>query len=379
MKVLDLFSGIGGFGLAGRMVGGFDTVAFCEIDPFCRAVLAKHWPEVPIFDDVKTLTVELLRSSGIDDVDLITGGFPCQDISCAGKGAGIERGERSGLWREMFRLIKELLPRWVLGENVPALRTRGADIVIADLEAAGYAVWPVVVGAWAVGAPHKRDRAWIVARRVAHDEGGICNGEAGNLCGSKRGQGTGLSPISELAGIVADSHGIGCESLGISSLLDGQRASLGDDLDRRYGSVGAGVAEAEQMRRGPGPGIDGNEEGTGVRRDESARSGCMAIPASERPEESRGEHPGSQSPASASRWPAGLGAEQHAWEAPRVLRFERGVGAAVDGLPGTLVRHLRGFVRAKRGRNREVLRAAGNSVVPQVAAEILRAIKEVES
>jgi DNA (cytosine-5)-methyltransferase 1 len=158
VRILDLFSGIGGFALGMEMAGFPPPVAFCEIEPFCRQVLAKHWPEVPYHEDVTKLSADAVRP-----IDLVCGGFPCQDISCAGKGLGVEHGERSGLWREMFRLIGELMPRWVLVENVPALRTRGADRVIADLETLGYTVWPIVVGAWAVGAPHKRDRAWIVA------------------------------------------------------------------------------------------------------------------------------------------------------------------------------------------------------------------------
>ena len=168
LRVLDLFSGIGGFSLGLERTEGFQTVAFCEIDPFCRRVLAKHWPEAPCYDDVRTLTAGRLKADGIS-VDVICGGFPCQDISLAGKGAGID-GSRSGLWSEYARLIGELRPDWVVIENVPALRTRGADRVLADLEAAGYSCEPAVVGSVHVGAPHRRLRAWLVAypRSVKH-------------------------------------------------------------------------------------------------------------------------------------------------------------------------------------------------------------------
>lgn len=160
MRFLDLFSGIGGFAL-GLERAGWEVAGFCEIEPFPRAVLKKHWPNIWLHDDIRTLSAELvLRHCGA--VDAIVGGFPCQDISLAGKGAGIE-GARSGLWSEMFRLVRELQPRWLLVENVPALRTRGADWVLAHLEGGGYTCWPLVVGAWAVGAPHRRDRVWIVA------------------------------------------------------------------------------------------------------------------------------------------------------------------------------------------------------------------------
>lgn len=156
MKVLDLFSGIGGFSL-GLERAGMKTVAFCEIDPFCRKVLKKHWPDVPIFEDVRTLTYEQ-----VGPVDVICGGFPCQDISVAGKGAGID-GERSGLWKEYARLIGEIRPRYVIVENVAALLGRGLGRVLGDLAEIGYDAEWHCIPASAVGAPHRRDRVWIVA------------------------------------------------------------------------------------------------------------------------------------------------------------------------------------------------------------------------
>jgi len=160
-RLLDLFSGIGGFSLGLERSGGFKTVAFCEIEPFPRRVLAKHWPGVPIYDDVRTLTAERLAADGIG-VDAICGGFPCQDISTAGKGAGLD-GERSGLWREYARLVGELRPRYVVVENVAALLGRGLDRVLGDLAALGYDAEWHCIPASAVGAPHRRDRVWLVA------------------------------------------------------------------------------------------------------------------------------------------------------------------------------------------------------------------------
>lgn len=160
-KVLDLFSGIGGFSLGLERTGGFRTVAFCEIEPYCRRVLAKHWPDVPIYEDVRTLTADTLRRDGIA-VDVICGGFPCQDLSFAGKRAGLE-GARSGLWAEYARLIGEVRPRFVIVENVPGLLSLGMGRVLGDLAALGYdAVWDCIPAS-AVGAPHRRDRVWIVA------------------------------------------------------------------------------------------------------------------------------------------------------------------------------------------------------------------------
>lgn len=161
LKLLDLFSGIGGFSLGLERSGGFETVAFCEIEEFPRRVLAKHWPEVPCYHDIRDLTAERLAADGIT-VDAICGGFPCQDISTAGKGAGIA-GERSGLWSEYARLIGELRPRVVFVENVAALLARGMGQVLGDLAACGYHAQWGVLRASDVGLPHQRQRVWIIA------------------------------------------------------------------------------------------------------------------------------------------------------------------------------------------------------------------------
>lgn len=164
MRVLDLFAGIGGFTL-GLERAGFETVAFCEIEPYAQKVLAKNWPGVPIYDDVRTITADRLLADGIG-VDVITGGFPCQDISVAGKQAGIE-GERSGLWTECARLIRELQPRYAIFENVTNLLTGdGGDWfkrVLWDISEVGYDAEWHCIPASAIGAHHHRDRVWIVA------------------------------------------------------------------------------------------------------------------------------------------------------------------------------------------------------------------------
>ena len=160
MKFLSLFAGIGGFDL-GLERAGMTCVGQVEIDEYCRAVLTKHWPDVPRFGDITKVTADDIRSK-CGSIDLICGGFPCQDISVAGKGAGLE-GLRSGLWREMRRLIDELRPAWLLVENSPALRTRGADTICPEVEEMGYAWWATVVGARHVGALHIRNRTLLLA------------------------------------------------------------------------------------------------------------------------------------------------------------------------------------------------------------------------
>lgn len=171
---LDLFSGIGGFSLGLEQTGGYETVAFCEPDHFCRGVLKRHWPEVPRFADVRSLSSDGGASLEYEHkgqkivipldrrIDCICGGFPCQDLSTAGKGQGLS-GERSGLWREFHRLIKEIKPRYAFIENVAALRSRGLEEVLRALASIGYDAEWHCIPASAVGAPHRRDRIWIAA------------------------------------------------------------------------------------------------------------------------------------------------------------------------------------------------------------------------
>ena len=163
LQVLDLFSGIGGFSLGleratmeGAEYDGFETVAFCEIEEFPRKVLAKHWPDVPCYRDVRELTAEQVGAA-----DVVCGGYPCQPFSTAGKRLG-EEDDRH-LWPEFMRLVAELRPTWVIGENVAGHISMGLDAVLSDLENEGYSCRPFVVPACAVDAPHRRDRVWTVA------------------------------------------------------------------------------------------------------------------------------------------------------------------------------------------------------------------------
>ena len=169
LKVLDLFSGIGGFSLGLERTGGFETVAFCEIEEYPRKVLAKHWTDVPIYEDVRNVTKETLSRDGITP-DVITGGFPCQDISTAGKQAGMGEETRSGLWSEIARLTSELRPKYVIIENVANLLSGPSGYpgqwfnrLLSDLAEIGYDAEWNCIRACRAGLPQPRDRVWIVA------------------------------------------------------------------------------------------------------------------------------------------------------------------------------------------------------------------------
>lgn len=167
LTVLDLFSGIGGFSYAAeRLVGGFKTIAFCDSDEPCRKVLRKHWPSTPIFEDVRTLTAKEIKPFCPDGLSLITAGFPCQDLSVAGKQAGYD-GERSVLFYEIIRLARELRPNFLLLENVRNLLShRGGETfqeTLFQIAKAGYDAEWAVIPASDVGACHRRERIWIIA------------------------------------------------------------------------------------------------------------------------------------------------------------------------------------------------------------------------
>ena len=180
LKVLDTFSGIGGFSLGLERTGGFETVAFCEIDGHARKVLKKHWPNVPICEDITKLTTKWLHdqsylasmdrvmglhqgaSPQFHNIDVVTGGFPCQDISVAGQKKGL-KGERSGLWSQLRRVINEVRPKYAIIENVANLRGLGLSTIIKDLAEIGYSGEWHIISARSIGACHLRERIWIIA------------------------------------------------------------------------------------------------------------------------------------------------------------------------------------------------------------------------
>jgi DNA (cytosine-5)-methyltransferase 1 len=192
MRHLDLFSGIGGFALACRMVGGIETVGFCEREPYAQRVLKKHWPDVPICNDIHEM-----KGNDYGTIDLITGGYPCQPFSQIGKREG-ENDDRH-LWPEVLRIVARARPRWMLCENVVGHVTMGLDQVLADLDAIGYSAQATVIPACAVDAQHRRDRVWIIANAN--------RGRCEQLRGSESGEEHGEGEVPRAECVCSDQHG----------------------------------------------------------------------------------------------------------------------------------------------------------------------------
>ena len=224
MWMLDLFSGIGGFALAAEWTWAdeLDIVGFCEIEKYAQKVLQKNFPGVPIHEDITKL-----NGKDFKNIDLITGGFPCQDISVAGKGEGIE-GSRSGLWTEMCRIISEVRPRYAIIENVPMLIHRGLERVLCDLTEIGYDCEWQIIGADDVGAWHRRKRIWIVAYPVSQSFNNKSNCKI-NTTTTKRQekkQGTGNINRNGCEKIVSDSS--------IERLERKDKPRCGEERKRKY-------------------------------------------------------------------------------------------------------------------------------------------------
>lgn len=220
---IDLFSGIGGFALAARWTG-FRTVAFCECEAYAQRVLRKHWPDVPIHEDVRTFP-----GANYAGATLLTGGFPCQPFSLAGKRGGAS--DDRFLWPAMVAVIEAARPAWVIGENVHGIVSMELDRCISDMERIGYACWPVVVPACAVGAFHRRDRVWIVAHATVGQDNGR---ERGIMDGPAR-QGASLNAAADAGGEdVANSGSTGLQKRDASSVAgrSGFSSWSGDEVVR---------------------------------------------------------------------------------------------------------------------------------------------------
>ena len=310
MKVLDLFSGIGGFSHGLDKVG-FKTVAFCEMDKYCKLVLQKHWKGVKIYNDVKELKgEEIIKEHGT--IDIVVGGFPCQPFSVAGARKGTD--DNRHLWPEMFRIIKELKPRWVIGENVRGIVSIQNGMVFenvcTDLEGEGYEVRAFNIPAAGVGAPHKRERVWIVANsRCTLRQGSELEGENANEGGQE-------NAYQHQRSSGTPEYNVADTNTGLSEQSNQEVQARGNTLNSSSGDVADTNSQRQQEQCGT---ESVQEEGN-----ESQRSSSQA------------RHTG--------------------WES------EPDVGRVAHGLSGRVHR----------------LKALGNSIVPKIAEEIGRAIAIAE-
>lgn len=256
MNKLSLFSGIGGIDLAAHWAG-MKTVAFCEREPFPQKVLQKHWPGVPIYDDVCTLTAEKLKEDGIigpgRTIDIISAGYPCQPESLAGERKGEE--DDRWLWPEVHRLLQEVGPRWFVGENVFGHVSMGLDIVLSDLENINYTAEAIIIPAAAVGAPHRRDRVIVLAHTSCELPHGSWGTWSGRAKPSDDGQNVGYTERSRCSrkpwggpkqltphGYLQLERGNG-NSRAIESELGGVLDGLSDWMDRYKWPAGQGAEQ----------------------------------------------------------------------------------------------------------------------------------------
>lgn len=320
MRVLDLFSGIGGFSLAAHWMG-WETAAFVEWEEFPQKVLRKNFPNVPIYGDIKEFHYEQERKR-IGPVDLVCGGFPCQPFSTAGKRKG--RDDERHLWPEMLRVVRETQPTFVVGENVAGIVSMdGGDLleeILLDLESEGYEVQPFVIPAISVGAPHRRDRIWI----VAYSECNHARRTPGGLQAQDEGEELQPQQRMDELGSAGEVHGFditNTSGIHVQGRKNGSREKQywGGDFQSRL----VGVPNKSRLERHGQLG-----ERTGER------------------------------PIGSADW------QKHWYEvAARFCRVD-------DGLPGGV-----DIVGARDNRAKR-LKALGNSIVPQVAYEVFRAIKQ---
>ena len=326
MRHGSLFSGIGGFDLAAEWMG-WENVFQCEIDPFCRRILGYYWPNAVCYEDVREFDATVFRGS----IDVLSGGFPCQPFSTAGRRKGTT--DDRYLWPEMYRIIGEVRPRWVVGENVPGLLAWSKGLVfeqvLLDLEAEGYEAWAVILPVAGIGAPHRRDRIWFIAH-AGREAGGrwedTADGSIDHGEGAEQGQKTNVVGGLCAAGITADADGGKCKT-GVG-VQDGERKpAIADGCE-------VDVPNADGGGRSKGRG-DKNEP--------------------ENAEQDSGEF---------ASWDVGGAWEDFPTQPPLCSRN--------DGFPGGL-----DGISFSRWR-KESIKGAGNAIVPQIALEIFKVIDKCE-
>ena len=354
LKVLDLFSGIGGFSRGFEATNFFETISFVENEPYCQAVLKHHWPEVPVLGDIKNVKAKDLPTQP----DVICGGFPCQPFSQAGRQQA--QDDPRHLWPEMFRLIRECRPTWIVGENVVGLIRLGLDEVLADLESEGYSTRTFNIPACSVGAPHLRQRLWIVAHSDSESEpDGSFDGNAGQ-------RQLGFEFFADSESKRTGENNAGLRS-GVSG-VDGRKGTVVADSKR----TGTGVEEhrsSGQGRKSPDssqPEVLRQKDRTSSSKGSSASSKDVADSKSKRhgrrSGKKRGIKQGVVLPKKSKGRKVGREAEGcgESYRTEQWWEVEPDVGRLVDGLPNRVPQ----------------LRALGNSIIPQIAEKIGQAIKE---
>ena len=368
LKVLDLFSGLGGFSLGLERTGYFKTIAFCEIDKYCSLILDKHWKGIKIYNDVRKINKEQFDTDGIEYPDIITGGFPCQPFSVAGKQKGT--GDDRHLWPEMFRIIKTFKPKFVIGENVKGLINIQDGVVFetvcTDLESEGYEVQAFNIPAAGVGAPHRRERIWILATLGNSELNGssttkITRSIIETSNNNKKGEnatrefeGTSKSRYSqdvantESERTRSNNEGIrqgisgtsrGQETIGTKEYVENSRRTL------QQGTVFQGENENE-IRKGNA--------------DQSKRSSSSSEydVANSSSEQSHSNDNGQEQREISQQEQIELGGRSSGTLWPSNWEFEPNVGRVANGVPGRVHR----------------LKGLGNSIVPKIAEEIGKAI-----
>lgn len=359
MRIGSLFSGIGGLELGLEAALGAHTVWQVEQNEYCRRVLTKHWPGA----DRSVTDVRLASSDNLPPVGLLCGGFPCQNISLAGKGEGLN-GAKSGLWFEFLRLVRELEPRWVVIENVAALRGRGLDAVLWGLAQAGYDAEWATFGAVDVGAPHHRQRIAIIAWHTNPDS---------------RRQGTQRPEGSERPGRTQPER-VGDDVAHADNQRAAQRGQRPPSAAEGLGGRAHGGRRPRDAEREESARIPGEDPGSQLWTCTGARPGGLYGPGDTLladADTSRRPAPGHQRLAISA--PAGIpsagGASEHRW-GHHGWATEPNVGRVVAGLPATMDRAAR---LRRTGLRVARLRALGNAVVPQWSYQIGLRIKTLQA
>ena len=363
LKTLDLFSGIGGFSI-GLERAGFKTVAFCEIDEYCKLVLKKHWEDTKIYSDVRDLTRQKFEEDGLELPEIITGGVPCQPFSVAGRQKGTE--DNRHLWPEMFRVIKDFSPKWIIIENVRGLINIQDGVVFervhADLANEGFETQSFIIPAAGVGAPHRRDRVWVVAYSEYNGLAFAKKRESIKKTISKESQGqnnsfntTGTSGLSTSKQIMENSRRT---IRGQQSTRNKEGTQSGTSQETKRSADSDSVARSSKREKIMANSNEGNVETgrqrqRGIRQEskrqrissDASRSG-QAMANTERVYVQGQQDRSGQEQSRRSGW----------WD------IEPDVGRVADGVQGRIYR----------------LKGLGNSIIPQIAEEIGKAIAKAE-